>query len=116
MLFTSLKFAAFVIVVLFLYYAVPKKFQWILLLCANLFFYIQAGIYGLVFILVTIATTYISALNICKEQENVKKALEKYKDILTKEEKKGYKAKSKKKQKIFINDSQLFRCSMHLQG
>ncbi|MBO5458969.1 MAG: MBOAT family protein [Lachnospira sp.] len=102
MLFTSLKFVAFVIAVLFLYYAVPKKFQWVLLLCANLFFYIQAGIYGLVFILVTIATTYISALSICKEQENIKRLFEKYKDILTKEDKKMYKAKSKRTQKLYM--------------
>ena len=47
MLFTSFEFVAFLACVLVLYYLIPVRFQWILLLVANVFFYAGSGLYGL---------------------------------------------------------------------
>ena len=49
MLFTSFEFVAFLACVLVLYYLIPVRFQWILLLVANVFFYARSGLYGLLF-------------------------------------------------------------------
>ena len=44
MLFTSFEFVAFLACVLGLYYLIPVRFQWILLLVANVF--LRAAVYG----------------------------------------------------------------------
>ena len=54
MLFTSVSFVIFVAAVLLMYYIVPKKWQWIMLLCANVCFYLQAGVRGAIFMIATI--------------------------------------------------------------
>lgn len=51
MLFTSVSFVIFVATVLLMYYIVPKKWQWIMLLCANVCFYLQAGVRGAIFMI-----------------------------------------------------------------
>ena len=57
MLFTSYNFIAFLIVIFLLYYLVPKKFQWVLLLAGSYFFYACAGIHCLAY---NFATTVCS--------------------------------------------------------
>ena len=54
MLFTSYQFILFVLVALILYYVVPKRIQWIVLLCMNMLFYVYAGLSGIIFIVTTI--------------------------------------------------------------
>ena len=44
MLFTSYEFIAFLGGLFILYYLIPKKFQWILLLAGSVVFYAWAGI------------------------------------------------------------------------
>lgn len=58
MLFTSYSFLAFLLVLFVLYYLIPKKGQWILLLCADFLFYACAGWKGLVFISATIVVSW----------------------------------------------------------
>ena len=58
MLFTSVSFVIFVAAVLLMYYIVPKKWQWIMLLCSNVCFYLQAGVRGAIFMIATIISTY----------------------------------------------------------
>lgn len=58
MTFTSLSFIIFVIILAVLYYILPKRFQWILLLSASLIFYISSGWQAVPFILVTSLTIY----------------------------------------------------------
>ncbi len=96
MLFTSIEFIAFMAVVFLLYYIVPKKWQWGLLLVASLFFYWCADPMYLIFVGVTVVSTYwVSRL---LEQVNAKQKayLQEHKD-LPKEDKKAYKAKMKAK-------------------
>ena len=102
MLFTSFEFIAFVMAALVLYYIVPKKVQWIVLLAANAWFYVQAGYAGLIYILATIITTYCSALGIEALQKRQKQYLTDNKETLSKEDKKIYKQHSKSRQKLWL--------------
>ena len=44
MLFTSYGFIAFLVVLFALYYLIPRKWQWLLLLAADIVFYACAGV------------------------------------------------------------------------
>lgn len=98
MLFASYSFVGFIIAVVFLYYIVPRKCQWGLLLAASLFFYYIANPWYLAFITVTSVTIYGCGLLIGKIGAESKAYVKANKESLTKEEKKTYKAGMKKKQ------------------
>ena len=61
MLFTSYGFVAFLCALFVVYYVVPKKTQWWLLLAASYVFYAFAGLECLAFILVTTVSSYFIA-------------------------------------------------------
>lgn len=61
-MFVSLKFILFLLVTLFIYYILPKKCQWIVLLAANFVFYFSAGVTYPVYILFTAITVYTCAI------------------------------------------------------
>lgn len=63
-LFTSYEFLAFFAVLLILYYVIPKRGQWMLLLAGSYIFYAFSGWTNLVFILVTTLSTFIAARRI----------------------------------------------------
>jgi len=97
MLFTSGIFLLFLVAVFVIYYLIPKRFQWMLLLAANAFFYAYAGWQGCVYISVTICTTYAIALRM----ETLRIKRERYfadtKASLSPDERKAYKAATKAK-------------------
>ena len=76
-MFVSYQFIIFLIILLILYYTIPKKVQWILLLAANFIFYAYADIRYPVFIIVTAAAIYFAAVTmeycVNKKIGNVKK-------------------------------------------
>ena len=96
MLFTSIEFVAFMAAVFLLYYLVPKKWQWGLLLVASLFFYWCADPMYLIFVGVTVVSTYAVSRLLERINAKQKAYLQEHKD-LSKEEKKAYKAKMKAK-------------------
>ena len=57
MFFTSYEFLGFITVLFILYYVIPGKYQWMLLLLASYFFYFVAGADYLIYILATTVTT-----------------------------------------------------------
>lgn len=60
--FTSFRFFFFLAFVIAVYYIVPKKFQWAVLLTASYAFYLYSGIENVFFIIATTLFTYLSAL------------------------------------------------------
>ncbi|MBQ5762138.1 MAG: MBOAT family protein [Clostridia bacterium] len=102
MLFTSLGFLVFLAVLIPLYFLVPKKIQWIVLLVANAFFYVYAGTRGLIFISVTIVTTYIATMVISHLYASQEKYLKDNKESLSKEAKKAYKNKMQQKRRLVM--------------
>ncbi len=97
MLFTSSRFILFLTLTVILYYVVPKKHQWKLLLVANFVFYFFAGLKGFLFIGATITVTYFLSLHIDKLNVTEKEQIKANKEAWTKEEKKKYKEDMKKK-------------------
>ena len=102
MLFTSYTFLGFVLVLLVLYYAVPKKFQKVVLLCGNIIFYFASGWMNLFYLLVTILSTYVAGLLCGKNLSAQKEFLKAHKEDLDREAKKAYRAKEKTKRKCII--------------
>lgn len=62
MSFTSISFFIFIIITIALYYVLPKKIQWVVLLIASYIFYIFSGVKLLVFLLFTTITTFLSGI------------------------------------------------------
>ena len=60
MLFTSYGFIAFLALLFALYYVVPRRFQWLLLLCADAVFYACAGWKGLCFMAATVVVSWLA--------------------------------------------------------
>ena len=95
MLFTSYEFVVFLALVFILFYTVPKKFQWIMLLLASYGFYYIADPRYLLFILVTTVSTYFMSVKISDINSESESYLKEHKKELSREEKKEYKAKIK---------------------
>ncbi len=102
MQFTSFSFLLFAALTIALYYLVPGKVQWILLLIASYAFYLYAGTEYLVFILFTTVTTYIATVMMAKNLTKQDAYLAEHKADLSREEKKAYKAGVKKTNKVWM--------------
>lgn len=98
MLFTSYEFLAFIAVLFLLYYVIPKKFQWKLLLLASYLFYLASGPENLLYILFTTVTTYFLTKSIQKNKDAQSAYLKEHKQEMSREERKEYKEGCKKKQ------------------
>lgn len=97
MQFISCEFFLFLLISVLLYYIVPKKFKWIILLFASYIYYFLNNQKLTIFLIISTISIYISGLMINKIKE--KNIISK--DI-TKEEKKLLKKKIKKKKKIVL--------------
>ena len=97
MLFTSFGFILFLAILLPVYYLVPRRIQWMVLLAASYIFYAFAGWGCLVFIAVTTVSAWYGARQMDRLQRRQSAYLKARKDILTSEEKKAYKAQVKRK-------------------
>ncbi len=62
MLFNSLAFAIFLPIVFFLFWLVPQKYRWIVLLISSYYFYMSWNVKYVVLILFTTFVSYCSAL------------------------------------------------------
>ena len=102
MLFTSYSFVGFIFVLFLLYYVVPKKGQWVLLLVASYLFYFLANPWYLLYILSTTVTVYLAACKLSDLAEKQGTYLKQNKGNLSKEEKKQYKAFMKHKQWVWL--------------
>lgn len=98
MLFTSYGFIGFLIVLFLVYYLIPKKAQWPVLLAGSYIFYYICNPVYLIYILVTTIAVYFVALKIAHDKDIQSSYLKAHKEELSKEEKKAYKASAKKKQ------------------
>ena len=97
MLFTSYSFVIFTAVLMLLYYIVPRKTQWPLLLVASLFFYYCADWRYLIFIGVTGVVTWACGVWMGSITSKSDAYLKEHKAELSKDERKAYKAVVKKK-------------------
>ena len=96
MSFASAQFLAFFAVLFVLYYSIPKRHQWKLLLAGSVFFYFFAGWYCLAYIGVTAVTTWLAARKIGALQARQDAWLKEHRAELDKEQRKARKAADKK--------------------
>ena len=97
MQFTSAAFLLLTAVTLTLYYLLPKRWRWCCLLVASYVFYLFAGVECLFFILYTTAVTYVTSILMQKRADSEAAYLSEHAETLSKEERKAYKAKEKKR-------------------
>ena len=67
-MFISYEFILFLLVLFAVYYVIPKRFQWILLLIANFLFYYSAGAFYPLFILATSVTVWFAGVCIDRQE------------------------------------------------
>ena len=102
MSFLSIRFLLFVIALVVVYYLVPKRFQWIVLLIASTVFYAFAGLFGCFFILLTATTVYAGARLLQHLADTQRTWLKEHKAELSKEERNAYKAGMTRKKRIVL--------------
>lgn len=93
--FASFEFLAFLTILTLVYFLVPKKAQWIVLLLGSVVFYAFAGFVSFFFLIFAIVISFVTVQILGKRQISLKKYLEDTKATLTKEERKAYRAKHK---------------------
>jgi len=101
MLFTSYEFIGFLALLFLLYYLIPKRGQWMLLLGASYAFYALASPSYLIFILFTTLTAFFCGIFMGRISTSEKAYLAGEGASFGKEERKAYRAK-RKKQRLWI--------------
>lgn len=89
MSFTSVSFALFCLLTVFLYYTVARRFQWQLLLAASLFFYACSDVRYLIFIVTVTGSAYFVTNRFTTLRAKQTAYISSHPD-LTKDEKKAY--------------------------
>ena len=93
--FASFEFLAFLAILTLIYFIVPKKVQWIVLLLGSVIFYAFAGPVSFCFLLFAIVISFVTVQILGKRQTALKRYLEDTKETLSKDERKAYRAKHK---------------------
>ncbi|MBQ0097743.1 MAG: MBOAT family protein [Oscillospiraceae bacterium] len=102
MTFTSITFFAFVLLTLILYYAMPKKIRWVILLLASVVFYSLCSLKYIAFIVFTALSTYLCAGWIDSISRKTKLKVKAKKAEWSREEKKAFKDKATTKKRLII--------------
>ena len=97
MLFTSYGFIAFLAAVFLVYYLCPPKRQWTVLLAASYVFYAFSGLWNFAFILSVTVCCYVIARILARMKAKEDAEVEQNRAIWSKDERKQYRAKSKKR-------------------
>ena len=84
------------------YYLVPRRFRWVLLLAASLGFYATRAAIGLPFILLTALTIWGAALRIGRIHEKCESQIREQKGTLTPPERKQLRGAAKKRMRIWM--------------
>jgi len=97
-----LAFVGALALVFALYYALPKKARWPLLLLASLGFYYLAGWQGLCYVVFTVISTWLVAWRIAAMQARQKAYVAEHRGELSREERKAYNAGQKRAQRRWL--------------
>jgi D-alanyl-lipoteichoic acid acyltransferase DltB (MBOAT superfamily) len=75
MLFNSFPFAIFLPLVFFLYWGIPHKYRWVILLIASCYFYMSWNIKYIILIFLTTVVAYFCAILVEKSESRLKKKI-----------------------------------------
>lgn len=96
----SITFIVFITILVGLYFLLPKKCQWVILLVASMVFYLAGGWRGLFFIFVTIISQYFLAQALERENDKMAQALSA--DGLDSKQKKQIKQEYASQKKLYV--------------
>lgn len=99
---TSLTFIVFSFTTILIYYVVPKKFQWCVLLAANVVFYYSVGLRAAILVLFTSTSVYFAARMMNRVMSKQEAQFLAQKGTLTKDEKKAIKQKNRTRRKTIM--------------
>lgn len=102
MAFTSFVFLIFVLLVVGVYYLVPKQGRWMVLLVASYAFYLISSPNTFVFVLLTTFTTYYGGRALGNINVKHKEHLSRYKDTMSRDEKKILKGRIQKRKRRIV--------------
>ncbi|MCI6021983.1 MAG: MBOAT family protein [Clostridia bacterium] len=102
MSFINLEYFLFVAVGLVVYYIMPKKIQWVVLLLMSYVYYLSFKVEAVVYIIFTTLVTFAAGLLIEKAETKGKEWLAANKETIDRDQKKAFKAKLKKKKKALM--------------
>ncbi len=103
MSFTSVAFLLFVVGTAVVYFLVPQKVRWIVLLLASYTFYLLSSPKTFIFVLITTVTTFFGGKKIGSYDATYKAYIEENTNCLEKDQKKSLKKENKmKKQRVLI--------------
>ena len=102
MSYSTINFILFVLGTVLVYFLIPKKVRWTVLLAASVVFYIISGWKFAFYILFTAASTYLIALWIDKISRDSKEVLKKNKKEWSRDDKKQYKNKIKIRKRLVM--------------
>ena len=103
MSFVSFGFLAFLAALMLLYYLVPKRIQCMVLLAFSIFFYCFAGWKSLIFMAVTVVTTYFAGVITGRMTTARDAYIKEQGAAMDREAKKAYKAKVKKRTYLILS-------------
>ncbi len=98
----SFQFLVFCALVVIVYFAVPKRCQWWVLLGASLFFYASTGVKNLIFVLITATSTYGATHFMQYLADRQKAWVKENKSLVSKEEREAYKAKIQRQRRAVL--------------
>ncbi len=98
----SFRFILFCAVVVIVYFAVPKRAQWWVLLAASMAFYASDGVRNVIFVLITATSTYAATLLMQRLADGQKAWLKENKSLVSKEEKDAYKSKVQFRRRLVL--------------
>lgn len=101
MLFTSYSFLLFLLILFVVYYTIPKRFQWMLLLGGSYLFYALASLHFLLFIATTTVSTYYVSRKIGALQHEQQQYLKEH-PALDKREANIFKEEIKKRKRKWL--------------
>ena len=102
MAFTSIYFLIFAAITICLYYAIPLKWKWLLLLAASYAFYLLSSPNTFVFVIATTVITFLGGLYIGNCNRDHQAYMSAHKAELTRDERKALKAASQKKKRRMV--------------
>lgn len=102
MSFISLKFIVFILIVIAIYFAIPKRFQWVCLLVASYVFYLFSGIAVALFLIFSTVSIFYTGRLLGRINDRYQTELAEGKESLTKDQKKQLKDTVKKRKRLIL--------------
>ena len=112
MLFTDSLFIFGLILLFLLYFLIPQKYRWMLLLAASVVFYAYSGWTNLLYIAATAVSTFFITRKIEKMAGAAKDEVSAHKSEWSRDEKKAFKERAKKKRRRWLTLLLIFNFGM----